>query len=66
MDITGYSDADLAQLKSRVEAEIRAREQFPDQLISEVVTEVQALHAREIDAMTVRCVLSANAQIAAK
>ncbi len=63
-DVTGWSDADLAMLTKRLDAEIAARDQFPDETLAAIVQKAQELHGREIDPTDVRAVLYAQAELA--
>ena len=57
------TDEELAKNKKRIDAEIQARDQFPDETIAVVVKKAEELHGRELDPDVVRTVLSANAAI---
>jgi len=53
----------LAERKKWIDAEIQARDRFPDETIAVVVKKAEELHGRELDPDVVRTVLSANAAI---
>jgi len=65
VNITGLTDADLTALKQRVDAEIAARDRFPDETVSALVAKVQELHGCEVDPVAVRCILNADVQVKA-
>ena len=63
LSVSGQTDEQLARTKQVVDAEIAARDQFPDEICTAIVEKAQELHGREIDPADVRAVLSANAEI---
>jgi len=66
ISVSGMSQVDLLALKTVVDAEIAARERYPDQAVSAVIDRALELHGCEIDVATARYVLSAKGSIDAK
>ena len=63
MSLSGQTDVALALSKKRIDAEIAARELYPDQMLTAIIEKAQELHGREIDLADVRAVLSAKAAL---
>lgn len=62
-DITQWPQERLTKVKERINAEIQARDQFPDETLSAVVKKAEELHGQELDPAVVRTVLSAHAAL---